>query len=325
MGAMLMPDRRSLLAAIGAVGVSAARIPAAMAEDAARAEEPWSAGGIFGTLARPARGSARGPAVLLLAGSGPSPRDGTFGTLRQIAHGLAAAGIRSLRYDKRGIGESRALVTREDELIFEHFVDDAVAAARALSSRREVSSLCIIGHSEGALIATLAAAKVPVAGIVLLAGAGRRLEVVLREQLQNAPMPESLRAEAMQILDALAAGRRVADVIEEFRPIFRPSVQPFLISTFALDPAAALARVSIPALIVSAGRDIQIGAADFDALTKARPDARTLVLPEANHVFKAAPPDLADRPAQIKSYDPSAPLVPTLVPALVEFVRSVAQ
>jgi hypothetical protein len=73
---------------------------------------------------------------------------------------------------------------------------------------------------------------------------------------------------------------------------------------------------------VGAGRDIQITRIDFDALTRARPDARALVLPEANHVFKPAPSDLADRAAHVGSYDPSAPLVPGLVPALVAFVRS---
>ena len=268
---------------------------------------------------------ARGPAALLLAGSGPSPRDGTFGTLRQIAHGLAAGGIRSLRYDKRGVGESRALVTREDDLTFDLYVDDAAAAARDLNARNEVSSVFIIGHSEGALIATLAAAKTPVAGIVLLAGAGRRLDVVLREQLQRAQLPESLRNEAFQIIDKLVAGERVADVYQEFLPLFRPSVQPFLISVFAIDPAVALTRVSIPVLIVSAGRDIQITRDDLDALIKARPDARTLVLAEANHLFRSTPADLADRPAQLRSYNAASPIVPELVPALVAFVRAVAQ
>ena len=298
-----MFDRRRLLATVGAVAVSAA----ARADASGLIEEPWSAGGIFGTLARPARGPDRGPAVLLLAGSGPSPRDGTFRTLQQIAHGLAAAGIRSLRYDKRGVGESRALVTREEDLIFDLFVEDAVAAVRDLSGRSDVSSVVIIGHSEGALLATLAAGKIPVAGIALLAGPGRRLDVILREQFQKAPLPESLRSEALQIIDKLVAGERVTDVYQEFRPVFRPSVQPFLMSMFAIDPAAALARISVPALIVSAARDIQITRTDFDALSKARPDARTLVLAEANHIFKAAPSDLADRPAQIRSYDASAP------------------
>ena len=316
-------DRRAVLNAIAAAGVTA-WMPAT-AQEAVLAEEPWSAGGLFGTLARPAMGPARGPAVLLLAGSGPSPRDGSFGTQRQIAEGLAAAGIRSLRYDKRGIGASRALVTREDDLTFGLYVDDAVAATRDLSGRGEISGVVIIGHSEGALLATLATAKVPVTGIVLLAGIGRRLDVVLREQLQTIPAPDDFRKEALHILDRLVGGERVADVPQAHWALFRPSVQPFLLSVFAVDPAAALARVSVPVMIVSAGRDLQVTRADFESLTKAKPDARALVLAEANHVFKAAPADLADREAQVKSYDRAAPLVPGLVPALVEFVQSVAR
>ncbi len=314
--------RRWLVLAAAALFVIAST---AVSVQETMSEEPWSHGGIAGTLARPAKGPARGPAVLLLAGSGGSPRDGSFGTLRQIAEGLAAAGIRSLRYDKRGVGESRALVTREDDLTFDLYVDDAAAAARELAGRSEVSSVVIAGHSEGALLAILAAAKVPAAGIVSLAGTGRKLDAVLREQLQNIPAPEPLRSEAFQILDRLAAGERVSEVPRPHWPLFRPSVQPFLLSVFAVDPGAALARVTVPVLVVSAGRDLQVTRADFDLLTKAKPNARTLVLPDANHVFKLAPADLSNREAQLKSYDPAAPLVPALVPALIDFVRSVAR
>src|SRR2546425_546551 len=130
--------RRTALMGLAAAG-AAAWMPAATGQEAAMLEEPWSAGGLFGTLARPAKGPARGPAALLLAGSGPSPRDGSFGTLQQIAEGLAAAGIRSLRYDKRGIGASAGLVTREDDLTFDLYVDDAVRVARDLAGRSEVS------------------------------------------------------------------------------------------------------------------------------------------------------------------------------------------
>jgi len=290
-------------------------------------EERWTAGGLAGTFAGGAN-AARGPAALLLAGSGPVPRDGAIGTYRLIAAGLADAGIRSFRYDKRGAGASRALAAREDDLVLGTFVDDAVSVIRALGARPDVSAVVAIGHSEGALIATLAAAKIPLVGIVLLAGAGRRIHIVLREQLLAmpfAPEQEELRARALQILQALAAGERVADVPPQLAALFRPSVQPFLQSWDAFDPAAALAKLSLPVLIVRGARDIQISRADVEALARARPDARVLELPEANHEFRPAPEDLSDRVAQLKSYDPAAPLVPGLVPALVDFIRAAAR
>ena len=128
--ARIQLSRRDALCGVaGAVAAAFAGPRIAAAQTSTMVEERWSAGGLAGSFARPADGPARGPAAVILAGSGPNPRDGIFGTYRRIAEGLATSGIRSLRYDKRGVGESRALVTREDDLLLQHFVDDALTAA----------------------------------------------------------------------------------------------------------------------------------------------------------------------------------------------------
>lgn len=319
--------RRILLRGIGAVAVAVAGPRLAAAQPSAMVEERWSAGGLVGTFARPGGDPKRGPAAVILAGSGPNLRDGNLGTYRRIAEGLAANGIRSVRYDKRGIGESRALVAREDDVVLQHFVDDAVAAARDLQARQDVSAVTIIGHSEGALLAILAAAKINVAGIVLLAGPGRRFDVILSEQLKNIPLPpeqEHYRSETLSILQTLANGQRVANISKQNMALFRPSVQPFLISLIPVDPAAEFSRLTVPALIVQGARDLQIRQPDFEALKKARPDARSLLLPEMNHMLTRAPADLSDFAAQVKSYDRNAPLVPDLMPALATFIKSVS-
>jgi pimeloyl-ACP methyl ester carboxylesterase len=179
-------------AALRYIGASLCAIPGshlASAQEPSPVEERWSGGGLVGTFTRPPGSPARGPAALILAGSGPTPRDGNFGTYRRIAQGLAANGIRSLRYDKRGVGDSGALVTREEDLLLRHYVDDAASAVRDLEARPDVSAVVIIGHSEGALLAILTAAAIKVAGIVLLAGPGRRFDAILREQLAGVPLP----------------------------------------------------------------------------------------------------------------------------------------
>jgi pimeloyl-ACP methyl ester carboxylesterase len=324
-----MLKRRDLLRLMGgcAFSLSAARLASAQAPRVL--EEPWTSGHLAGTFAQPGSGEpSRGPGVLIIAGSGPSSRDGSFNTYRLLAQGLASAGIRSLRYDKRGVGQSRPLVTREDDLTLQHFVDDAILAAQNFAARPDVSSVVMVGHSEGALIATLAAARMPLAGIVLLAGTGRRLDVVIREQLMAMPLPESMehvRREALSILEKLSRGERVAEVSAENAPLFRVSVQPFLLSVFAIDPAAELAKLTLPVMLVRGTSDIQVSAEDLDLLAQARPDARILRLPETNHAFKPAPADVSNRTAQLRSYDPAAPLVPGLVPAIVEFVRGNAR
>lgn len=289
-------------------------------------EEPWSAGGLHGTIAKPAN-HKRGPAVLIVAGSGPTDRNGNGPGLetdsyKLLAADLAASGVLSLRYDKRGIGESRALVTRENEVLFDHFVADAITALEDLAARADVSSVVVAGHSEGGIIALVAAARTPVAGVVLLTAPGRGYLMLIRAQLKGR-LPPDLDASAATILDALTAGQRVSDIPPPLMPLFRPSVQPFLISVGHVDPAAALARLAIPVLIVHAARDLQISVEDFNALRLARSDAKTLILAEANHTLKTSP---ADREGNLALYqNPSAPLDAGLIPALVAFIRSVAR
>jgi alpha-beta hydrolase superfamily lysophospholipase len=300
--------------------------PAMTAAQTPAIEEPWSAGGLHGTITRSAD-HTRGPAVLIIAGSGPTDRNGNGPGLatdcyKLLASGLAADGILSLRYDKRGIGESRALATRESDVLFDHFVTDAVAALQSLTTRPGVSSVVIAGHSEGGIIALAAAARSPVAGIALLAAPGRGYLTLMRSQLKGR-LPPDLDASATAILDALESGQRVADISPPLMPLFRPSVQPFLISAGRHDPAAMLAQLTTPVLVVHAGRDLQIAAEDFAALRTARSDLRILELPEANHILKASP---ADRDGNIALYrNPAAPLDPALMPALVAFTRSVAR
>ena len=239
-----------------------------------------------------------------------------------LAEGLAAAGIRSLRYDKRGVAESRHLVQRPEDYQLQHLVGDAVTAARDLATRPDVSEVIIAGHSEGSLVATLAASKANPAAIALLAAPGRPLHVSLREQFTAAlsqPGQEPVLKDVLEIIDMLARGERVPDVHPS--SMFRSLMQPYWISILSVDPAAEVSRLTLPTLIVRCARDIQLRPADFDALVRARPDAHKLVLPTANHMFKPAPEDINDREAQLRSYDAAAPLVPEFVPGLVAFVR----
>ncbi|MFG1464077.1 alpha/beta fold hydrolase [Xanthobacter sp. DSM 24535] len=322
-----MISRRTLLAA-GACGLlltGSRRLGAAPAF--AVDERPWSHGGLSGTLAIARDGRAAGPAVLLLPGSGPLDRDGNGPAIstdlyRQLAFGLAGAGYRVLRYDKRGVGASRALVAREEDLRFDQYVDDSIGALQSLAGREDVSSLILIGHSEGASVATRTAARVPVAGLVLLAGAGRPLADILRDQFIAMNLPDSTLDTALTILRTVAAGGRVRDVPAALRMAFRPSVQPFLASECAVDPAHDLSRVRAPTLLVQGLRDLQVGGQDLAALRRGRPDAQVVTLADANHMFKVAPEDRAANFALYKNR--TAPLHPGVLPALVRFIETQA-
>ena len=87
------------------------------------------------------------------------------------------------------------------------------------------------------------------------------------------------------------------------------------------DPAAEIARVRVPVLIVQGGRDIQVTEADARALKSGQPPAELVVIPAANHVFRAAD---SDNPmAQIRLYtNPTIPIVPELAPAIANWIKA---
>jgi uncharacterized protein len=284
-----------------------------------------SQNGLEGTFVRPDVGGPV-PTVLIIAGSGPTDRDGnshlgiTAAPYKKLADGLAAVGIASLRFDKRMIGKSADPTLRESDVGFATFVDDAASWAAWLTSQRGVGSVFLAGHSEGALIASLAAKRVKPVGVVLMEGAGRRSGDILRFQLAAGPMPKGLLTDATNILAELEAGRKVETVNPALLALFRPSVQPFLISILSIDPAAEVRKLSMPVLIVGGGRDLQITQEDFEALAHAQPGAETLVLPTMNHVLK----DVGEgRDVNLRSYsDPTLPLAKGLVEGIAAFVSS---
>ena len=266
-------------------------------------------------------------AVLMIPGSGPTDRDSNSAipgmrpnTLKLLADGLAQQGIASLRIDKRGVGQSAAATTAEADLRFDTYVGDAVAWANFLGGQPGVRCVVLLGHSEGALIAAMAAQQIRTCGVVSISCAGQRASDLLKAQLSAAPLPEDLRVQALADIDSLAAGHVVAGPPIQLMSLFRPSVQPYLISWLSLDPAAELAAVKAPVLIVQGANDLQVGVADAQRLAKARADARLLVLDGVNHVLKPAP---LDRAANIATYaDPNLPLDPRVVPAVAAFVQA---
>ena len=279
-------------------------------------------GTLYGTLLQP-RSDQPLPVALLIAGSGPTDRDGNNpdgrnDSLKRLAQSLAKHGIASLRYDKRGVAASRAATPDERELSVERYVADAVAWARLLQADPHFTRLILIGHSEGALIASLAAPEADADALVALAGSSRPIDQVLREQLSYR-LPPHLLAQSNRLLDSLRAGQRSDEVAEPLQVLFRPSVQPYLITLFRHDPSAAFARLRIPALIVQGNHDIQIDVADARALHAAKPDAELLLVEGMNHVLRIVPLELQ---AQLASYDnPRLPLARLAVDGIADFIR----
>jgi pimeloyl-ACP methyl ester carboxylesterase len=272
-----------------------------------------------GTLAIP-RTRGRHPVALLIAGSGPTDRNGNNpmarnAALQLLADTLARRGIASLRYDKRGIGGSAKAMGKEADLRFEHYIHDAEGWIALLKKDRRFSNVYVIGHSEGSLIGMAAAAGTQ--GFISVAGAGFPAGDVLRKQL--ASLPEKMRETSLNLLDSLRNGLTVSSAPGTLYSLFRPSVQPYLISWFRYDPRAVIKTLQMPVLILQGTNDLQVSVEDAEALSASKPGAKLLLIPGMNHVLRIVP---ADTKENMKSYgDPARPLAPELVKAILDFVQ----
>ena len=271
---------------------------------------------LAGTLALPA-GSGPFPAAVLISGSGPVDRDSNAAKLpidstRQLAHALARAGIASLRYDKRGVADSRLLRDGTTEGkdgwlrvgLFDN-ADDVAAAYTALADRPETVAerLFLIGHSEGATLATIAAARMAnqpagPAGVVLLAGAARRGDAVLRWQASI--LAPSLPAPVRAILKVLRVDlvRQVSRNHDKIRATTTDTARiggarvnaKWFREYLDYDPRDDLARLTMPVLAITGGKDLQVDPADLTAIAQlVSGPVQTWVAPDVSHLLRTQP------------------------------------
>jgi alpha-beta hydrolase superfamily lysophospholipase len=220
------------------------------------------------------------PAVLLIAGSGPIDRNSDhrrmpLGVTRELAQALAAQGIASLRYDKRGAGASTGSFLAAG---LSDNIADAGVALDALAARPEIDAdrLFAAGHSEGAVVATALAAREgsPLAGVVLLAGSARPgAELLLWQAEQIAPtLPAPVRA--LLRLFRVDLVKKVAKNHAKLRATTADVVRmggarinaKWSREFLDHDPAADLARIRVPVCAVTGGKDLQVNADDLDRI-----------------------------------------------------------
>jgi len=277
-----------------------------------------STGEIFGTLTTPEK-FTRIPVALFIAGSGPTDRDGNNSSmqnnsLKMLSTALLKKGIATLRYDKRGIAESKAAIKSEADVRFDNYVDDVKAWVEMLKQDKRFSKVIIIGHSEGSLIGMIAAAKAD--KFVSIAGAGQSAEKIIKIQLST--QPKIVQDLAFPMLDSLKNGFLVKKVDPMLASLFRPSVQPYMISWFKYDPQIEIAKLTIPVLIMQGTADIQVAVDDAKRLAAADPKAQMVLVENMNHIFKIV---TGDRTANVATYtNPTLPIADKLVTSIIEFI-----
>lgn len=281
-------------------------------------------GRLFGTIAD-SRENKSGVLCILVAGSGPTDRNGNSGVFvyansyKMLSDSLATRGHSVLRFDKRGVGESKYVFNSETELKFSLYVNDIHTIIQKVKADKDYKKVVVIGHSEGALIGLQAALKDSVAAYISLCGAGQSADSLILTQLSS--IPKSLQEEAKEIIIKIKQGIIVEKMSEQLLSLFRPSVQPYLKSWFAVNPTEEISQIQIPTLIIQGGTDIQVASFQGGLLKAANEKADYVFISDMNHVLKRSSDNYAQN---IRTYgDPYLALHPDLIPAIITFLNKV--
>ncbi len=275
---------------------------------------------LYGTLTVPDDVN-KCPVALIIAGSGPTDRNGNNpmmknNSLKMLAEALAKNGIASLRFDKRGIGESKASAVTESSLVFENYTEDAKSWINFLKQDKRFTQLTVIGHSEGSLIGMIAGAKAN--KFISIAGAGESADKLLKSQISS-KSNKQVEDMTFPIIDSLKAGNKVNKVDPLLNSLFRASIQPYLISWFKYDPQIEIKKLTVPVLIIQGNNDLQVSVKDAENLSQANKNAELVIIDKMNHILKIID---GDKQANMTSYNnETLPVSETMINKIVSFIK----
>ena len=275
-----------------------------------------------GTLYTPIKQSKKTNLVILIAGSGPTDRDGNQkmmpnNSLKLLAEAVANNGIAVYSYDKRIFAQMAAGKLDEASLSFDNFIDDAKAVLLYFKNQKKYHTITIAGHSEGALIG-MVAANGNADAYISIAGAGRPIDEVLLEQIgKQAPF---LKEEVEKDLATLKSGNTFELKNQMLATLFRASVQPYMISWIKYNPQTEIKKLHIPTLLINGDKDIQVSVNDAQLLYQAKSDAQLKIISNMNHIFKEIKGDDTENKASYTN--PDLPISKELPSVLTAFIQS---
>jgi pimeloyl-ACP methyl ester carboxylesterase len=275
-----------------------------------------------GTLYTPIKRNNATKLVILIAGSGPTNRDGnqiglTNNSLKLLAESLVNNGIAVYSYDKRIFAQMASGKLDEASLTFDNFIDDAKAVILYFKNQKKYHSITVAGHSEGALIG-MVAANGNADAYISIAGAGRPIDEVLLEQIEKqAPF---LKEEVEKNLATLKNGNTFELKNQMLASLFRASVQPYMISWIKYNPQNEIKKLQIPSLLINGDKDIQVSVQDAQLLQQAKPNAQLHIISNMNHIFKVIQGDDIENKASYTN--PELPISVELTSIITTFIRS---
>lgn len=278
---------------------------------------------INGTLYLPENNSTKTKLVIMIAGSGPTDRNGNqMGAVtnfsKKFAVAVAEDGNAVFAYDKRMFAQMKSGEIKEETMRFDDGINDAKDIINFFKAQKKYSKIIIAGHSEGSLIG-MVAAQGNADAYISLAGVGTSADEIILEQIsKQAPM---LKDEVQKNLATLKSGQTFKLENQMLASIFRESVQPYMISWFKYNPQDEIKKLKIPVLIVNGTKDIQVTVKELELLKAAKTDAKVAVIDNMNHLFREIKGDDTENMASYT--DANLPVMPELIAIVNQFIKSI--
>lgn len=260
--------------------------------------------------------------AIIVAGSGPTDLNGNQPNMKNnsllyLSDALVENGIATVRFDKRGIAKSAYSGFDESKLTIEQYANDVTAVINYFKEKG-FKNIYVIGHSEGSLVGLISLHNTAVNGFVSLAGAGTPADVLLKEQLQP-KLPPAFYGQVEVIIDSLKNGQTVSNIPPQLVSLFRPSVQPYLISWFKFNPVELIKTINCPLLIINGNKDIQVAVKEAELLHAAVPNSQLVIIDSMNHILKPVAGDIQEN---IATYtNPDLQISEELVENIVGFIK----
>ena len=258
------------------------------------------------------------PLVILIAGSGPTDRDGNQSfmknnMLKKVAEALTNDGVATYRYDKRIVKQLK-IRTFDKNIRFDDFVNDAKSVVSYF--KPSYSSIIIAGHSQGSLVGLLAC-ETEVDGFISLAGAGNTIDQIILEQIsKTAPF---FVEDTKRVFEILKSGETTTDFPPALASIFNLETQPFMSNWMQYNPQEHIEKLEIPTLIINGTKDLQMTTSEAQLLKERKPDAELVIIENMNHLlFEINGDDLENS----KSYNEMHhPIITEAITVILNFMK----
>ncbi|MFP5318440.1 MAG: alpha/beta hydrolase [Acidimicrobiia bacterium] len=265
---------------------------------------------LAGTLGVPSDNARNAPGVLIIPSVGPTTdrdgiQDATQGdqVYKDISAAFNAAGMVTLRYDRRGIGASK--LESGTKPLYEDMIEDARGALRFLAQRREVGSaaVALVGHDVGGWMALrLAATEDKVKSVALVSTPARKLVDVYAESFRQTHGPASADRFRASVDTLLTTGAvpGPTDMAAEHQSVLGQGQDELLKGVFTADPLADAARVKVPVLVTAGTQGTGVTSADAERMAQAIGGSAQLSVFNLGPTLRELPPD----PGSIR-FDPN--------------------